>query len=101
MEIYTRDFLQNYKRDCSIYSLAKNIVQQVLREAGQGKTRYVQKIDERNGIEFSRNHTRGVDTNIIKVTRFLKQMLPDTTIEYKQSERLDGSIESGIVIDWS
>lgn len=101
MEIYTRDFLQNYKRDSSTYSLAKNIVQQVLREAGQGKTRYVQKIDERNGIEFSRRHTRDVDSNIIKVTRFLKRMLPDTTIEYKQSERLDGSIESGIVIDWS
>lgn len=100
-EIFTRKFLQDYKADMTVYALSRKISQSALREASQGKTRYVQCIDERNGIEFSRRHCRNVDERIQKLVEYLKTMFPDSIVEYRESARLDGSIESGIVIDWS
>lgn len=100
-ETFTKKFLQNYKSDMTVYALSRQISQATLREASQGKTRYFQHIDERNGIEFSRRHHKNVDERIQKLVEYLKITFPDSIVEYKQSTRLDGSIESGIVIDWS
>jgi hypothetical protein len=101
MASYTKDFLQNYTHTHKEYMLAKRIVDEVLRVASRGGTRFVQPITSGLGIEFSRHHTRDVDARVLQVNRFLKQMLPDSSIEYKTVERLDRSIEGGIVVDWS
>lgn len=101
MEVYSRKFLQNYKRDRVFYELSKKIVQQALHASAMGEIRYVERLENYRGIEFNRALIRDVDTNIMTVIGFLKQMLPDSSVEYKTSTRLDGTPESGIVIDWS
>ena len=100
MEVYTREFLQKYKQDAVAYGLAKKIVQGVLGHAQRGVTRYLYpNIDI--GLEFSETHQRNAHERIQVVVGFLRQMLPDSLVEYKTATRLDGTAESGIVIDWS
>jgi hypothetical protein len=91
MEIYTREFLQKYKQDFNEYSLAKQIVQQVLRQSQQGRTSYLHPI----------HISHKLYNNTESIIKFLRQMLPDSSVEYKTATRLDGTFESGIVIDWS
>ena len=100
MEVYTREFLQKYKQDAVAYGLAKKIVQGVLQHAQQGLTRYLYP-NANMGIEFSETHQRNANERCQVVVGILKKMLPDSLVEYKTVVRLDGTAESGIIIDWS
>lgn len=48
------------------------------------------------------NYSGGVNREIDR-DRFialLQERLPGCTLEYRESTRLDGTVEAGIVIDW-
>jgi hypothetical protein len=95
---FSRAHLQTLAVDASLYNSVKQIADQVVQTAMQGKTRFLVS-------HFSRRMTNhSIPMTVEDKTKFLsllQERFPDCTVEYRESTRLDGTVESGIVIDWS
>jgi len=94
METYSQDFLKTLAVYRQGYELEKRVVQDVLRQASSGHTRYVV-----TGDQFYERHKKEQITEML-VSRF-KERFPGVSVEYREATDLRGNVERGIVIDWS
>ena len=94
METYSRDFLKSLPTYHIGYELEKRVIQDVLRQAASGRTRYI--VD---GHRFYEHHKKEQITEWL-VSR-LKERFPGASVEYREATDLRGVVERGIVIDWS
>lgn len=96
----SRAYLQSLVVDGQLYEQATRITEKVVREAMKGNTKHIL-----TPGSFSVRHvnysTRMPSEDIARFIEILREHLPDCTIEHRTSTRLDGTTESGIVIDWS
>jgi hypothetical protein len=87
--VLSKSFLQSRSVDSRYDGEIGRIINNVKQAASQGKTR----ICENNYI----NH----DMTRERLIALLQNYLPEVSIEYVELPRLNGTIEKGIVIDWS
>lgn len=96
----SRAYLQSLAVDGNLHVQATRIVDRIVQEAMKGNTKYILK-----PASFSVGHVYYSDRmppeDIARFIEILRERLPDCTIEHRTSTRLDGTTESGIVIDWS
>ena len=96
----SRTYLQSLATDdASMYRTANTIVDSVVAAAKKGKTRYV---DANSFYIMRENHSvRMTPENLVRFLVILRERFPECIVEYRETTRLDGTTEAGIVIDWS
>ena len=94
--VYSRTYLQSLKTDADLYSRVDRAVKTVLTTAHRGGTRYI--LPQVHFMNYSGGVNREIDRD--RFIALLQERLPGCTLEYRESTRLDGTVEAGIVIDW-
>ena len=94
MDIYDREFLQNYAKYATWLSSEPRIVNRILQESIGGSKRY---LIESACFLNPRPHEDITDWVVSR----LKKRFPGVSVEYREATSLTGVVQRGIIVDWS
>ena len=90
MTTISKKYLQSLHADHQVHTFIDLVTKNVLQEARRGRTSYVfRQLQSEKSSEFQ------------ILFELVQTKFPDCKVEIKQAVSLNGTVERGIVIDWS